>query len=393
VHPTGAVVDVGQHHDGDPRVERGEEVVRSGFGVGVEQLQLEALRTGQRVGDVEVGRKVAALGDDEPALGRSVCNDHRCGRGQHLEQIHRGRIAHYHLAGTGADERPDTIADAPRQIDPAGAVPAADQPAAPLGGDDLGDPRRGGRRQGAERVAVQVDEAARIGRGQIELAAQRSQRVGDIEGQASVSGGDRHRGRERCCEEADAESDGTVADCVSTPQRQVGHRHTSFRVSAGSAASTVETANADRHQHGIAGTAKSAIAQPLSAPQRGHRRSLAGGARTERLSRRGHRATGVRANRQIKQRGPGARLRPQGGGNRRPPAARRGLRCRHRCRGPVISRRRDGWSRRLVALIQPMRPSTRYSINAFCTCRRFSASSQTTERGPSITAASTSSPR
>ena len=35
----------------------------------------------------------------------------------------------------------------------------------------------------------------------------------------------------------------------------------------------------------------------------------------------------------------------------------------------------------------------RYSSSAFCACNRFSASSHTTEAGPSITSASTSSPR
>jgi hypothetical protein len=39
------------------------------------------------------------------------------------------------------------------------------------------------------------------------------------------------------------------------------------------------------------------------------------------------------------------------------------------------------------------RPSSRYSMSAFCTCILFSASSQTTDCGPSITSASTSSPR
>src|SRR4030065_730827 len=38
-------------------------------------------------------------------------------------------------------------------------------------------------------------------------------------------------------------------------------------------------------------------------------------------------------------------------------------------------------------------PSSRYSISAFCTCRRLSASSHTTDCGPSITSAVTSSPR
>lgn len=34
---------------------------------------------------------------------------------------------------------------------------------------------------------------------------------------------------------------------------------------------------------------------------------------------------------------------------------------------------------------QPILPSSRYSISAFCTCMRFSASSQTTDCGPSMT--------
>ena len=40
-----------------------------------------------------------------------------------------------------------------------------------------------------------------------------------------------------------------------------------------------------------------------------------------------------------------------------------------------------------------LRPHTRYSSSAFCACNRFSASSQTTLCGPSITSAVTSSPR
>jgi hypothetical protein len=45
-------------------------------------------------------------------------------------------------------------------------------------------------------------------------------------------------------------------------------------------------------------------------------------------------------------------------------------------------------SRKITDIIgQPMRPSSRYSISAFCTCMRFSASSHTTDCGPSITSA------
>ena len=39
------------------------------------------------------------------------------------------------------------------------------------------------------------------------------------------------------------------------------------------------------------------------------------------------------------------------------------------------------------------RPSSKYSMSAFCACMRFSASSHTTDCGPSMTSASTSSPR
>src|SRR3990167_622348 len=49
-------------------------------------------------------------------------------------------------------------------------------------------------------------------------------------------------------------------------------------------------------------------------------------------------------------------------------------------------------ARHRVAL-HATRPSKRYSMSAFCTCMRFSASSQTTDWGPSMTSASTSSPR
>jgi hypothetical protein len=48
---------------------------------------------------------------------------HRQRRGQHLEQVHRGRVGHHQLARAGAHQRGDLVAHAPRQVDPARRVP------------------------------------------------------------------------------------------------------------------------------------------------------------------------------------------------------------------------------------------------------------------------------
>ncbi len=160
---------------------------------GVQQLQPPAVLTRQRVGDVEVGGEVLGLGDDDAALPARIPLARQPQRGtQHLVQVDRGRVGHHQLARSGPHQARDLVAHALRQRHPAGAVPAADQALAPLLGDDLGHTRGGGARQRAQRVAVQVDQPF----GQVELLAQRRQRVGAVE-RGAVFTGDGHRASER----------------------------------------------------------------------------------------------------------------------------------------------------------------------------------------------------
>ena len=155
MHAAGAVVDMGQHQDGDAIVQQRGNVV------GVGQHQLEAVRARERVGNVEIGREVRPFGQDRrDGRGRRLATRDGDGRAQHLVEIDRGRVGDGHFARRRANQRRNLVADAlGRSVDPAGGVPTANQPAAPLLLDHRGDPCRRGRRQGAERVAVEVDDA------------------------------------------------------------------------------------------------------------------------------------------------------------------------------------------------------------------------------------------
>ena len=108
---------------------------------------------------------------------------------QRLEQVDRGRVAGRDLSRRGADQGRDPGANAAREIDPAGAVPAADQAFAPFAGDRLLQPRRSPARQRAERIAVEVDQAF----GQRELGAQRGERIGGVAGERLFARGDHGR--------------------------------------------------------------------------------------------------------------------------------------------------------------------------------------------------------
>ena len=64
VHAAGAVVDVREHQQREALVEQRRELV--GFG----EHEVQAALARQRLGDVQVGREVGALGDHAHALGR-----------------------------------------------------------------------------------------------------------------------------------------------------------------------------------------------------------------------------------------------------------------------------------------------------------------------------------
>ena len=177
VHPAGPVVDMGQQQHRRPVVE-----VRRQIG-SVDQRQLAPVRSGQRVGDVEVGREVGALRDD-PAAAGSVGGNQGDGGAERLVEVDRGGIGDGQLTGAGADQPGNLVADPLRQRDPAGGVPAADEAAAPFLADDRVDPVGGGPRQRAEGIAVEVDEAVGVDVVEREKRPERRQPIGRIQRQA-----------------------------------------------------------------------------------------------------------------------------------------------------------------------------------------------------------------
>jgi hypothetical protein len=190
VHGAGAVVHVREHQHRD----LGRECRRKGVDA-VDELQREAAIAAQRLGDVQVGRKVAALAHHGAA--RRVAAVERLAHGseQHLVEIDRGAVGAHHLVGRGADQARELVAQALRQVDPTGGVPRADQAGAPFLRHHLGDACGGGRGHDAQRIAVEVDHAL----GQREQGAQVKQWVGAVEGAAVVEGHGQggHRGSSR----------------------------------------------------------------------------------------------------------------------------------------------------------------------------------------------------
>ena len=145
----------------------------------IDERELEAALTRERVGDVEIRREIRALRQD-PRLSAEAGHRKRHRGAQRLEEVHRCRIGNDDLAGSRADEPRDLVADALREIDPAGGGPAANQPDAPLGFDDVADAIDGGFGQHAKRVAVEIDDACGIDAIERELSAQRRQRIARV---------------------------------------------------------------------------------------------------------------------------------------------------------------------------------------------------------------------
>lgn len=172
-------MDVGQQHDGGVRADPPFDLPAR------RHFKPQPGQPRRAVGDIDVGVKVAAFGQQHAALPALAPPQLGC-RHQQLEQVHRSGIARQHFAGPGADQARDAPADALRQIDPAMLVPRADQGAAPLLLDQVGDP--GGRfpRQRAERIAVEIRDAV----GQREQVAASAERIGGVR-RARL--GDRHR--------------------------------------------------------------------------------------------------------------------------------------------------------------------------------------------------------
>jgi hypothetical protein len=168
-HLAGAIIDMGQGDDGDLIRDRPRDVfLRHGT-----DLVARPQHRDQPFGDIDVGRKIARLGQDQLAVPAQ-----RAGGGEQLEQVDRSRIRGDHFAGRGPDDPRDLVADALRQIHPAMVVPAGDQRLAPFFAGDVDQPREGPARQGAKGISVEIDAPL----GQLELIAERAERVLAVEG-------------------------------------------------------------------------------------------------------------------------------------------------------------------------------------------------------------------
>mmetsp|Transcript_670 Transcript_670/g.1486 ORF Transcript_670/g.1486 Transcript_670/m.1486 type:complete len:284 (+) Transcript_670:2140-2991(+) len=167
VHAAGAVVHMGQHQHRTALVEQRRDVLRR-----LGEDEFAAMGSGHALGDVVVGREVAALADHDLALALLQLQ----GGVQHLVEVGRGRVRHQHLARPRAQPGRQPVTEAPRQVDPSGRVPALDEALAPFLLDRALHACRRGLGQGAERVAVQIGHAL----GQREEIAQAAQGVGGV---------------------------------------------------------------------------------------------------------------------------------------------------------------------------------------------------------------------
>ena len=156
----GAIIDLGHHHRRDRRIDR----IRHRFGRDDPQLMSATQRFQQPFRHVEIGREIAAVGQDDGAIRIEIERG-----GQRLIDLDRQRIAHHHAAGRRTDQPAHPVTNAARHRHPAGIVPGADQPAAPFAPDRLGEALLNPARQRPERIAVEINHP----RGQIEQRARR----------------------------------------------------------------------------------------------------------------------------------------------------------------------------------------------------------------------------
>ena len=157
----------GVRPDGGADVVRPDALVR----VGADHAQLAAGPGGDTRQHVAVGGEVVVVGDQDRPARPGVQ-----GRAGQLVQVHRGGVAHHHLARARAQQvLAEQVAYLPGQIHP--VRPGPDQPGAPLLADHLGYALRGRGRQPAQRVAVQVDQAGLEGREPVLEGGERIRRV------------------------------------------------------------------------------------------------------------------------------------------------------------------------------------------------------------------------
>ncbi len=174
LHLPGSEIDVGEHQHRNVGGERPVDFAarnQAQLDVATEQI-LQPLR------DVEIGPEVLEIRKDHPAFGTQTQ-----GRAQQLEEVDGDRVGDRDLVCRGADQRRDRGRHPFRQVDPAGAGPAADKASPPLLCHDRLDPCRDLSGWWPERVAVEVDDAVR----QNETVTETGDRVAVIEVERVVS--------------------------------------------------------------------------------------------------------------------------------------------------------------------------------------------------------------
>jgi hypothetical protein len=158
VAASGAVVDLGQHENG----EVGRDVRLDLLGCHDAKLVAGGQRADETVGHVKVGGEVPGIAQDHFPVGAQLQR-----RGERLVDLDRQRVADHDRGLRRPDQPPDPVAEAPGHVHPARPVPAADEELAPFPGHRPADPRGRGLGERPERVAVEVDQSV----GQVEEGA------------------------------------------------------------------------------------------------------------------------------------------------------------------------------------------------------------------------------
>ena len=145
----GAIIDVGKLDHRRVRIDRGGDLRRR------HEAGVEPHHPRDALDDVVVGGKIAALGEDGLAAGA-----HAHGGDEQLEEVDRDRVGDGDLMWRGAEQRCELGPDASRRLIPASLVPRADQAGAPFLLDGARDALGDAFRPRAERIAIEIYEAA-----------------------------------------------------------------------------------------------------------------------------------------------------------------------------------------------------------------------------------------
>ena len=151
VHGAGAVVDMGEHQHRQVLVQVLCNLVR------LHKHQRVAALGAQAFGDVQVGRKVAALAQHHAAVGTVGMRNGQRG-GQHFVEVDRRGVGGHHFTGPGANQRRNPVPQALGQVKPTRRVPGTNQALTPFLAHHLGGADGGRFGAHAQRVAIQINQ-------------------------------------------------------------------------------------------------------------------------------------------------------------------------------------------------------------------------------------------